>query len=839
MFEAPKIEQSDGIASESAETGKKAPLSGKERAARYRAKRREEAEKLLQTAERNLQRPITSAEDAAKKLLQEDATKDEKIRTLMRKQKQDRDKRRTLRQALKEEKKSELSQLEAESMFDSPKEIKKDPDVLKILSVARGIKHPQVAQTVMNFTRIAASVLNLPENEYLWINGVARTLEARAAKVSLSPLPVETGVTVIGEAIYKPDLLSLYDALFSWRDVDIKGRGKVRLSFKEFLEYRFRAKSDLWFLAVDICGRTLVESTHREMVEFFVKKDPTLIPVDYSSEDIKRALTKTDSMKNRLLLFPRGMMKSTTNICDMCQWIIWAQGDIRALVCTATYPLAVAFVKELKDYFVVRNAYEPSLFNMLFAEFTISPAEKGSKDSFKSPMSRLGTKEDNFFATAIDADSTGFHVDLLLIDDGCSVVNSATPELREKVISRFDMISELLDRPFGFTLVIGTRYHGEPTPDLYGEIIKRNDATGGEEWKILIKGAWTVHPDAKNKNIYDLTGEDVDLLYALEADGSEGRGSFRVLRKKLGNPGGPLKTFLNQQLNECTPDEDEDLKVCFDESVIRAHSRPFDSFPKTDITVVGGIDTAFSVSRYADFSVGLIGLIFKNEYDEPSIVFVDGFCDRLRPSELAIEIVKLISRWPGIQSFAIEKSNGWQLLAEAIQRQAMLRAVLLPQIYWQPTAGGGTAGKNAKYERGKKMELALSSHRLWFSTGLPIYDQLLEQFTNFTGKKSTQNRKDDAVDAASICCRYLPSVFESSKDMEAAREAARDAELRAFQYNQIFGQGGATRPNPNPESESNTYQLDKTNPIGRALSPLARSSAKKQISFADLIRKTN
>jgi len=71
-----------------------------------------------------------------------------------------------------------------------------------------------------------------------------------------------------------------------------------------------RGKRDPWFLASSILHRVypdVVEAVHKPMCEFFVHKDP------------KKRWLLQDTVKNRLLLAPRGHFKTTINLCDIIQ----------------------------------------------------------------------------------------------------------------------------------------------------------------------------------------------------------------------------------------------------------------------------------------------------------------------------------------------------------------------------------------------------------------------------------------------------------------------------------------------------------------------------------------
>src|SRR3954462_642625 len=145
---------------------------------------------------------------------------------------------------------------------------------------------------------------------------------------------------------------------------------------KQWDAERFRAQTDLFWLAKDVLGYDLVHnwvcpehpaittedegpcplcelpmqrysggiptgtSPHRQICDSFVKKDPT------------KTIPNQDTLKKRILMCPRGSFKSSINEADTVQWII-AFPDIRIGLLTAAEDLAINFVSKIKSFFQV------------------------------------------------------------------------------------------------------------------------------------------------------------------------------------------------------------------------------------------------------------------------------------------------------------------------------------------------------------------------------------------------------------------------------------------------------------------------------------------------------
>jgi hypothetical protein len=632
-----------------------------------------------------------------------------------------------------------------------------------------------------------AEILGVNDNEYFYQHGPSALLKKTQT--------VEPGFP-FGELLDRPTLFALYELCAKGRKII----GQER-SFEEWLKLRFKTKTDLWFLCVDVCGKGLVERTHREMIDFFVKKDPTLLPPDYDQDSFNEALRHQDDQHLRMLLFPRGFYKSTCSVLDIVQWILNFP-DIRALVVTATLPLAQAFCGELTKYFLLR-LHAPTNLNLLFPEFTVTET---NETEFHCPMARLGTKEPNVWASAEGAEDTGFHCTLLVYDDFVSQKNSNTPELRDKLETRFNLINELLDQPFGFTQIFGTRYSGDKSSqDLYGRLLEQHNS-GELDLKFLIRAAWTVRLSGQGKRLQDLQEEDVDLLFPVLPDGSEAKGSFRILRQKLGNSPQKERNFRQQQLNEAVSDEEDLIKLQFDDDLLHAHIRHpgfFDKNPRYQlIETVQGTDCSRSSTNRADFSAVCTARLYRDhERNKFLLVVADMVMERLRLSELAKAIVDQRQKWSP-QRALIEKDGYHEALQTEIDKYAVLRGIPVSHwnFYWKPTQGSNVKKRALRV---KALEGLLASDQLWFCLPNPqTTELLLAQFVRFDGLRKSgyaDTSKDDGPDVvSSIWEAYGPKEFgeivpDVQQEIDEQQRVA--AHLKA-QHDRYFGGYEPSTPGP-------------------------------------------
>src|ERR1700675_2300651 len=188
------------------------------------------------------------------------------------------------------------------------------------------------------------------------------------------------------------------DDLLTW----IKRYG---LTIDSWNEARVKCKTDLFYLCRAIGLFDITEFTHREVCDFFVKKNSIAYP------DFRDFGLADSDLHFRDVFLPRGGFKSSIDGADCVQWILnWP--NITILILTGTHQLSKDFVKEIRNTFtfsvegegkdailrprVLRNGL-PSLFQVLFPEFCVPPSEGGSQLEYSCPLKVFG-KEPNIRA---------------------------------------------------------------------------------------------------------------------------------------------------------------------------------------------------------------------------------------------------------------------------------------------------------------------------------------------------------------------------------------------------------------------------------------------------------
>lgn len=614
---------------------------------------------------------------------------------------------------------------------------------------------------------------------------------------------------------------------------------KEECDFWKWLELRSAYYKDFWRFMHTRGSWNPVG--HKMLAEFFGDKDNSMLKPGYTEDDFKEfVLNAVDGPTNYLLCFPRAFRKSTVNILDCAHWIVNSHGDIVILVVSSTRRLGFKFVRLLRAIFEVKNYDNPTDFQKLFPEHCIAEGDGDSK-KFISPCRRLGLKDPTLeFSSMESGGFAGSRAHLIKFDDAVDEKNWQTVDSRLKIVEKFDAAGELIEAPYGRIYVIGTRWtNGRPDdfvtedgemrviPDLYGEILNREEQAQVKSWKILIKAAWEPREHAIGKDLLDLTEDDVDLLCP-----GKGVGSYAVLRDKLeksSRQARPFEQFECQQLNRPAMRMVSNVfPNPFEEGnglIVSCQTHSSHILPKVD-NKVGRIfafwDYANSTRPNADFSAG-------------AVLFIEDFFDK-DPIAWLLEIV--YGRWPNseLAKRIVALHKKWDLNATFIEQLVTTSDTFKKEIYtqqlqqdagrWDPQWFDPDKQPKAKEQRIVDLEPLMKSGRFKIcsqgerTNAVNWIDELKKEFFQYTGHKSNKNyvggRHDDLIDAISYVYKVMPMANRTDADRLIEERLAAKRE-RDKMYSMVFDGVPGSHPlnhgyDPVDEPVSN--------PLYRALEPL-------------------
>lgn len=279
----------------------------------------------------------------------------------------------------------------------------------------------------------------------------------------------------------------------------------IQERLQRLVELRHKCRTDLMFLMKEILGYKDVDpKVHGPIIDalptFHGGKDTIL-----SNGTIQYVPTiplwELRGKRKRLILYPRGHLKtSIISQAGVIQWIL-NYPNIRILVTTATADLAQTILSEIKSHFQFNES-----FRFLFSDYCPQKSVKdwGNAESFTVPNRKKASgREPTLSTSSVGKTIAGKHYEVLACSDMVDKENVRTPGGIREVIEHFNYMDPLLERHevqkdsglpnHGWITVEGTSY---AFADLYSDILKHNgvritefregiETRETEDWTIL------------------------------------------------------------------------------------------------------------------------------------------------------------------------------------------------------------------------------------------------------------------------------------------------------------------------------------------------------------------
>lgn len=390
---------------------------------------------------------------------------------------------------------------------------------------------------------------------------------------------------------------------------------------KAFIEAkRAYCLTDFWEFSKEVIGwKDLDEQLHKPLCDFMQHQD-----------------------KKRLVLLPRGHLKSSVVTVGYALWRIAQNPKIRILIANATGPLAITFLKQIKDH-LSKNEKFIELFGDLatgatqWAEDAITIARP---ESFEQ-------KESTVTAYGIGGSLTSQHYDVVLLDDLVNRENIHTADRINDVIQFYKDVMDLRDNvDTSEVILIGTRWH---EGDLYGWIMDEENPARHE---FLIHARTAVEGD------YQITKNPTSGRFEIEGGEIIFPKKFtrRGLEKLIDDKG--LSDFSSQYLNDPVPSADATFKHEFkyyEVEDIKGIER------RTFIT----LDPAFFDPHGKSLETDPAAFVVVDVDVQNSWYIRDIIRKRMTPNEILNLFFELDTLWKpvtfGVESTAMQKILGYRL----------------------------------------------------------------------------------------------------------------------------------------------------------------------------------
>lgn len=313
-------------------------------------------------------------------------------------------------------------------------------------------------------------------------------------------------------------------------------------------------------------------------------------------QELIRWWMRSDAKKNQLTLLPRGHLKSKLAAYRTAWWIT-KHPETTVLYVSATADLAekqLYNIKQILDNPIYRR-YWPEMIGVDEGKREKWAVAEISVDHPKRKME--GIRDATCKAVGLTSNTTGFHADIVVLDDIVVPTNAYTEEGRDKVASAYSQLASI-ENPGAQEWVVGTRYHPK---DIYQNMIEMkaeffNQETGDLEEEIEIYELF--------QRVVETDGE---FLWPIQvrADGKSFGFDYKILAFIKGKYQGDITQFYAQYYNN--PNNADTARISLDkfqyfERNLLVNKEGDWYIKDRKLNVYAAIDFAFSLSKKADYS---------------------------------------------------------------------------------------------------------------------------------------------------------------------------------------------------------------------------------------------
>lgn len=528
-----------------------------------------------------------------------------------------------------------------------------------------------------------------------------------------------------------------------------------------------------------ITDNLMTWENHKNIIDMFVKKDPT------------KSLANQSKIKTRLILYPRGTLKTTWGELDVVQWVL-LDYKIRILVLSASDDLAAAIVDEIRGFFVLKET-EPTLMNLFWPEHCLLEKDLGPSGSYTSPAwtaLQIKRREPTIMSRGLTATVSGFHFEVFHADDAVETRNSGTEEICISVKKKYGITRKIL-RTFGYTNLLGTRYH---EADLYGDIIAKSELGEFHVEEFSIGEKKISNP---GKGVEILIGSAMTLKPDAEMELSKYNLAKQTWFRKAGPNGVHLlmpKVLTYDTLLVGYEDDPEAFETQMRQNVLPPTQQMFtrelilkNTVNWMDLPLYGRVTHTWDLNggkgkKDNDLCVGSACL-----WDAKGFGYIIDLvaANYPNPISMAQAIVQFACKHHP-DTIVLEDSAGVRMLeptiwAEADKTNDFFVKQLVRRIYWRQV----DTTKDAKKNRIAALYPLVLYGRLKFSSTLPEREKLIEQFI----RPVTKNSKNDIPDCISFQTMFLPDLPQSPEEQKRRAEeikARREQEIGKNTWEMIF-----------------------------------------------------
>lgn len=477
---------------------------------------------------------------------------------------------------------------------------------------------------------------------------------------------------------------------------------------------------------------------------------------DKVHDDVERLLRRP--ARKKALLLPRGHLKTSFVTIAYTIQCILRNPNVRILIGNGVWDISRSFLSEIKAQL------ETSQLKYLFGEFA---SARWNADEIIVKQRTKALKEPTIRTTGVEAEQTGGHYDIIILDDLIGLQNSQTPEQREKA-KRFRRSMINLLEPGGLLIEIGTRWHLD---DTFSEIFEKERKYYEILIKKIVENGRLIFPkhfskkfDPVRKDWTTVLTKQFDQMKKewVEAEDPMCMDYVDHLRASM-----PLDEFSAQYLNEPFAAENQLFKG---EMFRYWNQRP------DGLYIAMAIDLAISEARTAD-ETAIVTCGMDKDWKLYVLDYIKG---RWKPSEVVARVFEAQARWKP-HTIGME-TNGFQRTLKLACEEEMRK-----KRHYFPIEEIRTGPEKSKTERIKTLEPFYRngsvSHAAWMK-GKDLETEL---------QTFPKGKHDDLIDALSMCLPLLhPGTVNKSESEDDWDRSMRSAQQNNRQFKGFFDYGRYT-----------------------------------------------
>ena len=335
------------------------------------------------------------------------------------------------------------------------------------------------------------------------------------------------------------------------------------------------------------------EAAEADLLTFIKLVAPHLL-LGAIHEELITWWSRTDRKDNQLVLLPRGHMKSKL-AAYRTAWYITNHPETTVLYVSATADLAekqLYAIKQIIDSPIYRRYWS----NMIHPEEGKREKWAVAEIAVDHPQRKLeGIRDATCKAVGLTSNTTGFHADIVVLDDIVVPSNAYSEDGREKVTNAYSQLASI-ENPGAEEWVVGTRYHPK---DIYDTMINMKetyyDNEDDEESEIEVYELF--------QRVVEIEGE---FLWAKrtrkdgKAFGFDAKELARIKAKYI-----DTTQFYSQYYND--PNTTENARInsdnfqYFDKAALNVKDGDW-YIRDRKLNIFAAIDFAFSLRRQADYT---------------------------------------------------------------------------------------------------------------------------------------------------------------------------------------------------------------------------------------------